>query len=109
MNVDYVALGKRIKALRKQNKLSQAELAEKAGLSEKYPSSIECATSIPSIETIASISRVLEVSVDYLLFGSSSYKTPTISNEIFDLIAIMPEKDKIFIRDYLQLYSKIIK
>lgn len=52
MDTDYKKIGIRIKTLRKSKKMTQAELAEKIGLTNNYVSSIERASSKPSIRVI---------------------------------------------------------
>lgn len=56
-----------IATLRKQNKLTQAELAEKLNYSDKAVSKWERGESVPDIEVLKSIADMFDVSVDYLL------------------------------------------
>lgn len=58
---------KRLSDERKNAKLTQTEMAERLGI--KQPSYIryENGTSEPSLETLAKIADILEVSVDFLL------------------------------------------
>jgi len=53
--------------LRKKEKLTQAELAEKLNYSDKAISKWERGESIPDIETLKSIAQMFGVTVDYLL------------------------------------------
>lgn len=59
-------LGKRIKRLRKQAKLTQEEMAEKLRLSPKYIQFIEAGTRMPSLKTIYKVARALGVKVQKL-------------------------------------------
>ncbi len=61
---------KNIKALRKKNNLTQKELAEAVGCSEKAVSKWECALSIPDIEILLSLSAYLKTSVESLFADS---------------------------------------
>ena len=70
MHVDYKLLGQRIAKRRKQLNLTQAQVTEKAELSDKYLSNIETARTIPSIDCIMRICSVLSVTPDYLLVGT---------------------------------------
>ena len=110
MAINHGLMGKRIKILRKESNMTQSQLEEKANLNEKYISNIERATSIPSIETIASIAEALNVSIDYLVYGTSSKKQdmPTV-DKINSIVTAMPEKDRLFILDFLKIYSKNFK
>ena len=49
MALDYQAIGKRIRVLRKQNHMTQAELAEKVGISTSFIGHIELGTRIASL------------------------------------------------------------
>ncbi len=62
-----VAVGKRISAERKRQSLSQLQLAELAGISDKYLSNIECGRQNPSSNVLLRISEALQVSVNRLL------------------------------------------
>jgi len=64
--------GKRLKALRKSRKLSQAQLAEKIDVGTKFLGDLETARRSPSFETIVSIARELDVPVyDLFYFGNN--------------------------------------
>lgn len=69
-NIDYAALGKRIKNKRVENKLTQEQLGEMCELSAAHIGHIERGTRILSVEVLFKIAQVLNVSVDYLLFDS---------------------------------------
>ena len=56
-------LGARIKELRKFRELSQEQLSEKVSIDPKYVSFIECGRNAPSLETMESIARALEVEI----------------------------------------------
>jgi transcriptional regulator with XRE-family HTH domain len=91
-NIDYVALGKRIKDKRIENKLTQEQLGEKCDLSAAHIGHIERGTRILSVDVLFKISQVLKVSVDYLLFDSVD------NNQILNSIGSMlknTDKDKV--------------
>lgn len=69
-NIDYVALGKRIKNKRIENKLTQEQLGEICDLSAAHIGHIERGTRILSVDVLFRIAQVLNISVDYLLFDS---------------------------------------
>ena len=61
-------LGERIKRARKANDLTQAELAEQAGVSLRSLQDIEYGKNKnPGVETVLSIAKVLQVTMDGLL------------------------------------------
>ena len=62
--MDYKAVGSRIRALRKQQHLTQEKLAEKAGISFAFVGHTERGTRIPSFATICKLADALECSID---------------------------------------------
>ena len=78
--INYVALGKRIRQSRKQAKLTQEQLAEATALSVSYVGHVERGTRISSIDTLFKISAVLNVSMDYLIADSLSADRILVTN-----------------------------
>jgi transcriptional regulator with XRE-family HTH domain len=68
--------GKRLKALRKARKLSQAQLAEKIGVGTKFLGDLETARRSPSFETIVSIAKELEVPAYDLFYFEKTEDDP---------------------------------
>lgn len=66
-----VDIGKRIKELRKARKMTQAEFAERLGVTTSAISSYENGTRLPSYEILIKIARIFRVSTDNLLGNSS--------------------------------------
>jgi putative transcriptional regulator len=65
--MDHATLfGRRLKVLRKANKLNQAELAEKVGIETKYLSNIETGRRSPSFEKTVALAKALEVPMNAL-------------------------------------------
>lgn len=71
MKTDVKATGQRIKEIRKQRNMTQEKLAEIAEITPHYVYEIESGLKSMSIHILASISNVLNVSADYLLFGDT--------------------------------------
>jgi transcriptional regulator with XRE-family HTH domain len=85
MSISNRSTGKRIANTRKAVGLTQAELSEKIGISEKYLSRIECGKQVPSIVIVARICEALCVSADKLLsLNQSTTSNSRIQNEIAD-------------------------
>ena len=76
---DYNVLGLRIAARRRELGLKQWQVSEMAGLSDKYLSNIERATSILSVDVLMKLCDTLNTTPDYLLLG-------TVANEERDYI-----------------------
>jgi len=66
-NVDYVAIGKRVKEMRTKKDMSQEQLASCAEISSTYLSNIENAHSKASLPTFLKIANALDCGVDSLL------------------------------------------
>ena len=60
-------VGNKIIQLRKQNNLSQSDLAKKVGASRTIIGNYERNINTPSIEMIIKIAKVFNVSVDYII------------------------------------------
>ncbi|AAO36644.1 transcriptional regulator (endogenous virus) [Clostridium phage phiCTC2B] len=67
-------LGKKIKSLRKDNKITQEELAIKIGVSTSMVGMYETDARKPSYEVLIKIADYFKVSLDYLL-RETEYKT----------------------------------
>lgn len=65
--MDAKSLGKKIKIARIELDMNQTDLAEKIGAKQKSISRYETGLSMPSIETLVKIAKVLKKSVGYLL------------------------------------------
>lgn len=62
-----MTFGEKIRKLRKEKKLSQAELAKVIGMNANHLSRLERGVGLPSAEILKGLAVALEVSVDYLL------------------------------------------
>jgi len=91
MGLDYTQIGKRIAKRRKSLKLTQAKVAEKADISEKYMSNIERATSIPSTEVVMRLAIALETTPDEFLVGTARHEDGGWKN-VAELLRNMDEK-----------------
>lgn len=76
---DYIAIGFRIRACRKQAGMTQATLSKAVDISISFMGHIERGARIPSVETLLRIANVLGTSVDALLTGRSA-STPKSTN-----------------------------
>lgn len=68
--IDYKEVGKRIAARRRELGLRQWQAEEKAGLSDKYLSNIERATSVLSVDVLMRLCSALETTPDEILLGA---------------------------------------
>ena len=96
-NIDYAALGKRIKEKRISEKLTQEQLGEICELSAAHIGHIERGTRILSVEVLFRIAQVLNVSVDYLLFDSVEN-----DNILSSIAPILKDSDKNKVNNFLK-------
>lgn len=62
-----IEFGNTLKALRIENKMTQAELAQKLDVTKSVISAYETGIRMPSYDILIHISRLFDVSTDYLL------------------------------------------
>lgn len=65
--VNYVAIGRRVKKYRNQANLSQADVAEKLGISVSYISQIECGRTDVSLKRLDEIANIINTTVGLLI------------------------------------------
>ena len=68
-NIDYKAMGNRIRARRLEMGLTQEKLAEKAEISTSHVGEIERGTSICSLEVIVKLANIMDLNLDTLIRG----------------------------------------
>jgi PAS domain S-box-containing protein len=90
--------GSRLKSLRKEINLSQAELANKFGYSRSTIANYEQNVRLPSIKILVKMADYFDVSVDYLL-GRSNIRTTFRNyfekNSVCNLLLVNPKTGKI--------------
>ena len=99
MKNDYQQIGKRIRFLRRQEEFTQAQLAEKTGLSDNYVGLIERGIRYPSLETLGQIADALKVRMGEFFAGddSGSKSKNQIIKEINRFLAKRKDKDAHFL------------
>lgn len=76
MEADYIEIGKRIKRLRKERKMSQEALASRIDVSIPHMSNIENGKTKFSLPVLLSLTNALGVTPDALLVGAGSGEEP---------------------------------
>ena len=105
--LDYIAIGDRIRKYRELSRMTQEQLSESCSLSTGYIGHLERGTRSPSLETLVKISQILRVSLDDLVFGKTE-----INNNIIKILALTleekdPEKVKVFLKTVCALANKL--
>ncbi len=85
MEIDYKNIGLRIRENRLSQQLTQETLSELAELTPTHISHIERGTTKLSLPTLIKISKVLNVSVDYLLAGTTHSNSNIQINNLLEL------------------------
>lgn len=83
-NIDYKAMGLRMKAKRLEMGLTQEKLAELAEISPSHIGEIERGTSICSLAVIANISVILGLNLDTLVKGVCDKNADSAFSEILE-------------------------
>lgn len=105
--LDYIAIGDRIRKYRELSRMTQEQLSESCSLSTGYIGHLERGTRSPSLETLVKISQILRVSLDGLVFGKTE-----INNNMIKILALTleekdPEKVKVFLKTVCALANKL--
>ena len=93
-DIDYKELGKRIRAERRRQDLTQEKLAEMAEISDSFMGHIERGGRTLSIETLAKLANALNMSVEYIICGEYNYQPDMLPMEIHDALSQMSESQR---------------
>jgi transcriptional regulator with XRE-family HTH domain len=104
--MDKAALGKRIREARKQKRLTQQVLAEKADVCVMYIGEIERGIKMPSMNSFINIIEALGVSADYVLRGEVSSGKEYIYDEITQKLRSLTPGQRKTAADILDAYIK---
>lgn len=109
MELDYKAIGKRIKIARIKGDLSQERLAEMTGVSPTHMSNIETGTTKVSLNTLVGIANSLGVSVDDLLCDSVLRANVQFERDIADILKDCDDYEIRIIKDILQATKETLR
>jgi len=104
-------LGKRIYLFRKQNKLTQAALAERARISNEFMSGIERGAKLPSLPTLERLAAALRVNLkDFFNFNQAGFRRmPPLSREGTDLALLLEALSSESRRRVLRIVKLLLK
>jgi len=80
--------GMMISSLRKERGMTQLELAEKMGVTDKAVSKWERDLSFPDINSIPKLAEIFEISVDELMQGKTETKESMSSNKADEIVDV---------------------
>jgi transcriptional regulator with XRE-family HTH domain len=107
-------LGKRIQELRKLQKLSQTELAEKIQVSKSQMIRYENKGVQPPADTLNKLAEIFNTSIDFLINGNTDEKAKaTLQNtellQRFKEVENLPERERSIILDVISAYLRDFK
>ena len=109
MNVNFKLIGKRIQEVRKQQEMTQAELAALTDMSDSYISYIETAKKQASLESLVRISNALGITVDELLSGNQLHNPTDYKTDIDLLMEDCSLLERRFIYELISVAKYIIR
>lgn len=86
MELDYKAIGKRIKIARIKADLTQEQLAERVGISPTHLSNIETGTTRVSLTTMVGLANALKVTADDVLCDNVVHAKVQFERDISQLL-----------------------
>jgi len=102
---DFHKIGNKLFTIRKRNGMTQAEVAEAAGLSDRTYADIERGTVNMRIETILRICDVLHITPDEIL-TEGSISVSAKQEELWQKLNACPPKEKETALQLLSVYLK---
>ena len=80
--MNLIEIGNRIKVERKNRGISQEILAELVNVTPHYIYEIERGLKSMSLETLVNVSKALQISADYILFGNRQDETAPLYEQL---------------------------
>lgn len=109
MYLNFSLIGMRVKEVRKQNRITQAQLAEMTSLSLSYISHIETAQKKASLESLVRIADALGITVDELLNGNQLNNPTEYQTDIDLVIADCTQPEKRLMYEIIQATKTILR
>ena len=109
MELDYKAIGKRIKIARIKADLTQERLAEMVEISPTHMSNIETGTTRVSLTAIVSLANALSVTVDDLLCDSVVKFKVQFEKDIAGILADCDEYEIRMVKDMAQALKETLR
>lgn len=109
MNLDYRAIGKRIKTIREKNHLSQLMFSELINKSPAYVSYIETGKKSMSLDTFVQIANTLSVSTDILLAEQLACSAMPVSQEITMILNDCSDYERLIITDTVKAIKVVLR
>ncbi len=105
--MDYTLVGERIRKYRTARGITQAQLAEASGLSDRSISSIETGKKKLMLDSLLAIAKALEVTADSLLLGNQAITSSAIRDLNFLLPKCSPSDRKFILETMEKLADRL--
>ena len=104
--VDWTLIGKRIRTQREYLGYTREAFAEKIEVTPKFCSDIELGVKGMSVPTLCRISKVLNLSTDYILFGSEDSEE---SKPCLEMLRQCPKDKKHHLEEIIKVFLLAIQ
>jgi transcriptional regulator with XRE-family HTH domain len=101
-----MVIGKRVKALREQKKMSQGDIEKRTGLLRCYISRVENGHTVPSVDTLEKMARALEIPMYRFFTDDDHVKKPNLPREIVPSRAANSKQER-EIRAFAKYFARI--
>jgi transcriptional regulator with XRE-family HTH domain len=108
-DMDYIALGQRIRDLRRKRGLTQEQLAELADLSTPYVSHLERGSKKASLAVLVRLAESLGVTVDRLLSGNQVTDSAAYYSEVQELLEDCTTCERAVLTDIISTAKRSIR
>ena len=109
MELDYKAIGKRIKIARIKKNLTQEAIADKIGITPQHVSNIETGNASVSLTTLVAIANTLTVSVNDLLCDTVLISKAVFEKEAKELLEDCNEYEILVLVDVLKATKQSLR
>ncbi len=116
-----VEIGKRLRGIRKQLKITQQEIASGIGISKSFYSNVENGLQQPSFDFLFKLCNKYKTSLDYIVFGNGSMFLvsfsqigtifPNIPDEylgLFQSVISLDQRDREIVLEFMNLGMKTV-
>ncbi len=100
-----MTLGERIKQLRKENGMTQVDMAQKLGVTKGTVSTWETDSRVPGFETLNQMCDMFQRSLDYLMGRSDDATPPILTSEEQNELAMSQVAEDL--REYVLKYCRL--
>ena len=106
MEISNDDIGNRIRQLRKDCGYTQEQLAEYAEISVDFLGLIETGRNSMSLKNLAKLATALNVTTDYLIFGTTPYKE---NARINTMLSVVPDQKRKQVEKLIALFLNALR